>query len=695
MNDEAPTENRSRVHWAWFALLGLTLVILGFRDSLGWAMAFPDTWVVPLTDWLNGMMDVAVATVGPYFRAFSKAMDYPMTWVRDFLQWMPWALTIGLLMLASYAMSGWKLAVFTFCAMFYMVMIGYWPESMNSLALVMVSVPLAVLLGFVVGTAAFYSERADRIISPTMDVLQTIPVFAYLLPILLLFGFGPVVGLIASILYAVPPMVRNTTLGLRRVDPEVVEAGMMAGATAAQMFWRVRVPSALRQILLGINQTMMAAFSMVIIASIIGGTADIGWEVLSTMRKAQFGESILAGIVIALMAMVMDRLTAQAAQSRTPADDVDPGFFERYRNWVVAAVMSVVILALVPVMPFLRDYPRAWEFYPAQHLNDALTYVVVEYADVISTIKNLAFFYIMLPVKMGFEQTISPFSWGFTLTPALKIGYAVVMALATAWLLWRGRITGAVLVAGLAILLYFGLTRLPWPTVMAMLVLLAWQAGGRRLAIGTALGLGFLLVVGVWPQMMLSFYLCGIAVVLSFAIGTGLGILASENDAVSAFLRPINDTLQTMPLFVILIPFVMIFKLGEFTALLAIMAYAIVPAIRYAEHGLRNVSPEVIEAAKACGSTRWQLLWRVRLPLAMPQLMLGLNQTIMFGIAMLVIAALVGTNGLGQRVYIGLSDGDFGIGMIAGIGMAILAMIADRMTQGYSRRRQEAIGLKV
>jgi len=143
-----------------------------------------------------------------------------------------------------------------------------------------------------------------------------------------------------------------------------------------------------------------------------------------------------------------------------------------------------------------------------------------------------------------------------------------------------------------------------------------------------------------------------------------------------------------MPLFVLLIPFVMIFKIGEFTALLAVIAYAVVPAIRYSEHGLRNVSHEVIEAAKCMGCTRWQLLWRVKIPLALPEMMLGLNQTIMFGISMLVIAALVGTSGLGQLVYIGLGDGDFGVGMTAGVGMAIIAIIADRMTAAWSAKLQ-------
>jgi len=144
-----------------------------------------------------------------------------------------------------------------------------------------------------------------------------------------------------------------------------------------------------------------------------------------------------------------------------------------------------------------------------------------------------------------------------------------------------------------------------------------------------------------------------------------------------------------MPLFVLLIPFVMIFKIGEFTALLAVMAYAIVPAIRYSEHGLRNVPHEVIEAAECMGCTRWQLLWRVKIPLALPEMMLGLNQTIMFGISMLVIAALVGTSGLGQQVYIGLGDGDFGVGMTAGLGMAIIAIIADRLTAAWSKKLQE------
>ena len=192
---------------------------------------------------------------------------------------------------------------------------------------------------------------------------------------------------------------------------------------------------------------------------------------------------------------------------------------------------------------------------------------------------------------------------------------------------------------------------------------------------------------------MLSIYLCGSAVFISAALGISLGIWASHNDRVSAFLRPINDTLQTMPLFVFLIPVLMVFLLGDFTAMLAIVMYAIVPAIRYTEHGIRNVPPDTLEAAKALGCNRWQLLFQVELPLAIPEIMLGLNQVVMFALAMLVITALVGTVDLGQLVYEALTNADFGLGVIAGLGMALLAMITDRILQAWSRRKKIELGL--
>ncbi|WP_397544444.1 ABC transporter permease subunit [Roseovarius salis] len=670
---------------AWAGVLAGMLGLLAMKSALPWAFSYPAEWVVPATGWLNTAMDWFIDWFGQGFRAASSFLDRIMAGVRWLILALPWSVMLLLITLAAYALSGLRLALFAFLAVLYMAVIGYWQESMNSLSLVALSVPFSILIGFALGAWAFLSDRAERAIRPAMDLLQTIPAFAYLLPILLLFGFGPVVGLIASLLYAVPPMVRNTALGLGSVGTEVIEAGTMSGATPRQLFWRVRVPTARKQLLLGVNQTTMAAFSMVIIASIIGGTADIGWEVLSSIRRAEFGQSLIAGLVIALMAMVMDRITGALAAH--DAGDTQPGAPHGRMLWL-AVLLAAVLLGLAQVFPALADYPKSWVIFPAETLNAGVEYLVVEFSRQIEAIKQVAFFYVMLPVKLGLAQTISPFSWGFAFTDTMKAGYAVAAAALAVLGGWRLGWKAAVAIVFCATLLFFGLTGLPWPALMAAAVLAAYQLGGWRLAAGMGAGLGFLLVCGVWAEAMLSLYLCGLAVFLCFLIGGLIGVLASENDAVSAAVRPVNDTLQTMPLFVLLIPFVMIFKIGEFTALLAIMAYAIVPSIRYTEHGLRNVPAESIEAAICSGCTRWQLLWRVKFPLAAPVIFLGLNQTIMYAIAMLVIAALVGTNGLGQQVYIGLGDGDFGVGMVAGIGMAIIAMLADRMTQALSGEKQ-------
>ena len=669
----------------WLALTALTLVLFWS----GTQQSYPDAWVLSPTDAMNRAMRGFVDFAGPVFKAIGWLLEWPVRWAQALLQAVPWSVTTVFFITLAVIGSGWRLGIFAALALLYMALIGYWAESMNSLAIVLISVPMAVATGFGFGVLGFYSKRARRAIMPMLDVLQTIPAFAYLLPILILFGFGTTVGLVASVLYAFPPMVRNTILGLKAVPSEIIEAGIMSGGTPRQLFWKVRLPAARQQMLLGVNQTTMASLSMVIIASIIGGTNDIGWEVLSTMRKAQFGESLLAGFVIALIAMALDRITyAFATKPRALSKP-------KVNPWAIGGGVVLATFVLSLIIPALRIWPEALVWNPAPAMNAALERLVVDGRLTIEAIKNTAFFFVMLPIKIGLTKAVSPFTWGFAMTPLLTGLYAAAAVGFAAWAAYRGRLTLAALVLLWATVSYIGLTAMPWPALFAILVVTAYVTAGRNLAIGTALGLGFLLMAGIWPEAVLSLYLCGIAVLISFTLGTALGVWASESLTVSRILRPIMDTLQTMPLFVILIPFVMIFKIGEFTALLAIIAYAIVPAIRYTEHGLRNLPEHVLEAAQTIGCTRMQLLWRVKLPLALPAIMLGLNQTIIYGIGMLVITALVGTSGLGQQIYIGLGDGDFGVGMTAGIGMAVLAMVADRMTQAISRRKQEQLGLKV
>jgi glycine betaine/proline transport system permease protein len=684
----------TRVASIWPLLAAAAVLGPLVAAAVPWLDAYPQGLVLPVTTWLNQFMAWFVALVGPLFRAVSWLLGWPISWVQSVLHWMPWPLTIALAAVVAHKASGWKLALFTTLGMLYMVVVGYWPESMNTLSLVAISVPLSVAVGFLIGVAAFRWPKCERVVTPTLDFLQTVPTFAYLLPVLLLFGFGPVTGLVTSLLYAFPAMVRNTVLGLRRVPQEVLESGLMSGATPRQLFWLVQVPSAQRQILLGVNQTVMAALSMVVIASIIGGTQDIGWEVLSTMRKAAFGESLLAGVVIVIMAMLLDRISRGLATGGTGAAPHGAGVVARHGHVLLAVALVPVLLGLAQLWPLLKVYPDDLTVYPAAPINDLIGWLVVNLKSWIELIKRFAFYFAMLPIRIGLEATVKPASWGFAWSAWHSLGYAVVMGGAAVWAARALSTNAAIAVVIWSAVYFFGITNMPWLLIVALVTALAWSAGGKRLAVGTFLGLLFLLVAGIWEDAVLSIYLCGLAVLISFLIGSLLGIWAAHSNTVSRVMQPVNDTLQTIPLFVLLIPIVMIFKVGEFTALLAICLYAVVPAARYAEHALRQLPDEVIEAATAMGCTPRQLLFQVKLPLALPELMLGLNQTIMYGIAMLVITALVGTKELGQRVYIGLSDGDFGVGMVAGLGMAVIAIIADRLTQGWSARKRSELRLR-
>jgi glycine betaine/proline transport system permease protein len=234
---------------------------------------------------------------------------------------------------------------------------------------------------------------------------------------------------------------------------------------------------------------------------------------------------------------------------------------------------------------------------------------------------------------------------------------------------------------------------LPWPAVIAAVALAGWQLGGARLGLVTA-GFGlFIALNGQWLNATETVYLCGISVLIACAIGVPTGILAARNERAHRIVRTIVDTLQTLPAFAYLIPAVMLFRVGDFAAMLAVVAYSIVPAIRYTDHGIRQIDPSLIEAARAVGCTRRQLLTKVQLPLALPEIMLGVNQTIMMALSMLVITALVGTRELGQEVYIALTKADVGRGLVAGICVACIAMTADRLIAPWAAARKRRLGI--
>lgn len=671
--------------------LGLfAILLLALRNQAAWTVKWPPEWVLPFDIWLDTAMGFFIDHFHRVFRLLAGGLRALMNGLQRVLLELPWITTTTLATLIAFSAGGWRVAALALASCLYIVLFGFWPYTMNTLSLVGVAVPIAIGLGFLLGVLGFRHPFFRRLLMPTLDVMQTIPSLVYLIPFVLLFGYGPVVGLAASVIFACPPMIRNVILGLEEVPSDVVESGTMSGCTPLQHLFWVRVPAAMPMILIGINQAIMTTLSMVILAAIVGGYDDIGWQLLSTLRKSLFGQSLLAGMVIALIAIVFDRVSqAFAARRAGSASRRGP---RRWLNLVgIGSIMASLVLALI--LPPLWSFPPAWVLHPAQPLNDAVTWFTVNYFSVSEAVKNTVLFYFLFPLKIGFEGTVRPSFWGFTLTPAVSLLYALIAAAAAflAWT-WRGWQSAAAVLA-VFYLYYFGTTGTPWMLFMAAVTVLAWQAGGWRLALFVLGGMIFILLAGLWHRAMLTVQLCGAAVILSFLAGSAIGIWAAANDRVSRIVRPICDTLQTMPQFVFLIPILMVFLSGEFSAMLAVLLYSVVPPIRYMESGLRRVPAQSIEVARSLGCSPSQLLWQVRIPLALPEIMLGLNQTIMMSLYMVVVAALVGDVGLGQLVYQGVGTANFGEAALAGLGIALIAMTADGILQALSRRQAAARGL--
>ena len=544
----------------------------------------------------------------------------PLSWI---------AVTVAAVALGHYARNIW-LGLLAGALMIYLAVFGQWESAMITLASIAVAVPLGVLGGIAQGIAAWRWKWVDRAISPILDLMQTIPTFAFLVPILVLFGFGPVAALLATIIYAMPPMVRVTVVALRAVPSEIVDFANMAGCTPWQRMRKVMLPVALPDLMVGVNQVIMLSLNMVIIASMIGA-GGLGADVLESLRRLNIGGGIEAGLAITALAVVLDRL-GRAMSERVARTEQRQGSWWQ-RNPRTALVLAVILItgALGYLIPALQEWPKAWQITTRTFWSGLIEHVNVNYFDQLEAVRVWFLEALLLPVKRFFLA-------------------------------------------------------LPWPLFLGILTLAGWRLGGVRLAALT-LGLGlFIAATGLWEQAMITVYLCGLSVVIAMLIGLPVGILAASNETAGKIIGAVVDTLQTLPSFVYLIPVVMLFRVGDFSAMIAVVLFALVPAVKYTAHGIRSVPSELIEAGVVCGCTRWQILRLVRLPMAVPMILLGLNQTILLALSMLVITALVGTRDLGQEVYAALATADVGRGLMAGLAVAAIAIIADRLISAAAGR---------
>ena len=646
----------------WLAIIVGTVLLIIAREWLPLAFKYPRAWQLPLSGWISSFMkwlinsfDLGLFTFKEFTRSIAWLVDQPYRLVKSLLStgflrgvgsyaeqvfprisWV--ALIAGFMLLGHYARD-WKLSLLVGGCFAYLVLFGQWDSAMITLSSIIIAVPIGIVGGLLLGIVGHRSPRFRLVLMPVLDLMQTVPVFAYLVPVLLLFGFSPVSAMIATIIYALPPMVRVTLLALDQVSVEVVEAGQMAGCSRRQLMWKVILPSAKHSLMVGVNQVVMLSLNMVIIASMIGA-GGLGYDVLTALRRLKIGEGIEAGVAITLLAIALDRIS-QAYANRPPPlhSNVQQSIWAQHPHKIMFAGIVGVTWLLGIYFPALNTYPESWQLTTGSFWDDLVRYININFFDALEGFKNFLLLNIMIPFKRF-------------------------------------------------------LLALPWVSVVAVVALGGWQLGGWRLGLLTASLASFIAVVGLWTKAMITLYLCGLSVLIACLIGIPVGILAARNERVHRVVSVVIDTLQTLPSFVYLMPVVMLFRVGDFAAMLAVIAYAVTPIIRYTDHGIRQIAPDLIEASRQAGCTRGQLLRKVQIPLALPHIMLGVNQTIMMALSMLVITALVGTRELGQEVYIALTKADTGRGIIAGVCVAFIAIIADRMIGAWASRRKREYGLE-
>ena len=558
---------------------------------------------------------------------------------------LPWTVVTGGMAILGYALGGIRLALFVLFAFIYIAVFGQWEPSMMTLSFVLIAAPIAGLLGLFIGVWAYKSKAVETFINPLLNIAQIMPAFSYLIPVMVFFGIGDHAGAIATVIFATPPMVRLTVLGLKKVPPEVAEAGLMTGCTDRQLLYKVLIPSARRDILIGVNQVIMQCLAMVVIASLIGAKG-LGNDLLIALNRLLIGQALEIGICIVLLALVLDRLSLAWAKKQTDYF-AELSFRQRHKHFLMFLVVFVVgvVLAIIGAYVFKEGFNY---LYIIPH-NKGITTEAFWQAGV-DWIWDTFFFSIKVFNDWFIVEVLIPVKNAF-------LGMPVV-------------------------------------ATFTLMMGIGFIVGGIRTALMVG---GFLLFIALtewWDRALITSYLMVMSVLISSTIGILVGTLCAQHPMSTRFILTVCDTFQTFPSFIYLIPVMMLFGVTDTSVLIAIVVYATIPAARYTVEGLRSVPQSLQDAGTMSGVGRLQRWVSIELPMSFPHIALGVNQTVVFALAMVIIGALIGTDDLGQLILKSLSDkAGVGNGLILGLCVACIGLAIDQILRTWADQRKKALGL--
>ena len=559
---------------------------------------------------------------------------------------LPWTVVAGGATLLGYSLGGLRLSLLVGFTFVYIAIFGQWEPSMQTLSFVLVAAPVSVFLGLCMGIWAFKNKRVEAILNPFLNMAQIVPHFSYLIPVTVFFGIGDHAGAIATIIFATPPMVRLTMLGLKKVPPEVTEAGLMNGCTDLQLLLKVQITTARRDILIGVNQVIMQCLAMVVIASLIGAKG-LGNDLLIALNRLRIGLALEIGVCIVLIAIVLDRLSLAWANKQTDYF-ADLSFRQRHKYSLLFGVVFIVGIVLAYIGSFffkdgfnyLYLIPHNKGITTESFWQAGVDWVWDTFFYSLKAFNEWLIVEVLVPVKSAY------LSMPVVATFALMMGIGYIV----------GGIRSALIVGGL--LLFIALT--------------AW-----------------------WDRALITAYLVTISVVISSFFGVLFGTICAQHPTSTRFILTVCDTFQTFPSFIYLIPVMMLFGVTDTSVLIAIVIYATVPATRYTVEGLLSVPTSLHDAGSMSGVNRLQRWLFIELPVAFPHLALGVNQTVVFALSMVIIGAMIGTDDLGQLILGALSDKNgVGNGLVLGICVAFIGLAIDQILRTWSDQRKQALGLE-
>ncbi|NNN34439.1 ABC transporter permease subunit [Streptomyces sp. S3(2020)] len=545
-----------------------------------------------------------------------------------------WLGVVGIVGFGSWAVGNWRVALLAVAGFTFLGLQGLWQESMDTLALTVSAVFVALLFAIPLGVWAGLSDRFNRILTPFLDFMQTMPTFVYLAPLTLFFLIGPASATIATLIYAAPPAIRITAHAIRSVPHTTVEAADSLGATRRQSLTKVLLPMSKRTVVMGVNQTIMAALAMVTIAALIDAPG-LGKTVLQALQSLDVGTAFNAGLAIVVLAIVLDRVTTAAAGREEAARGSKNRLLAWRRQLLGAgAVATAVLVYLSHTYLWAAEFPG--EGSTGSAIRSGADNVTTWAQDNLSGLTN------------AFRDVIT----NGLLNPFQSL-----------------------------------LTDSPWWLVGAVLIALGVVLGGWRAGVTTAVCVGLLVGTGVWSDSMTTLASTAVATVLVMLLGICFGVWMGRSALVDRLLRPTLDAAQVMPPFVYLVPFLALFGATRFTAIVAAVVYAAPVAMKIIADGVRNVPATTVEAATSAGCSTWQIITKVQLPMARSALTLATNQGLIYVLAMVVVGGLVGAGALGYDVVAGFSQGQlYGKGLAAGLAIVLLGVMFDRITQAAARR---------